>query len=308
MAQGNGTGERVGPGGATRCARGGAYAFWLRRADPSRLLLCFQGGGGCFDEVTAVLNSMWFDDRIDERDDPDGAGGVLDFRRRENPFRNYSATYIPSCTGDVHTGAEVVRYGSVTVHQKGYHNAPAALSTTYRLFPNADAVFVTGCSAGSVGSAFHSDAIIRAYPRARVTQVGDSLAFVFHRPVSLENWGTHRHFPSWARPSCEDKRWTVEFIRGLASAHPQHTFARINYVSDAEQQRFYSAVGGDPAGFSPRLRAAEQELTRLPNYRSFLVDGSSHCVLDREAFYELSLNGTRVRDWLADLAAGRDVE
>jgi hypothetical protein len=30
----------------TRCARGGPYAFWLRKGDPERLLVFFQGGGG----------------------------------------------------------------------------------------------------------------------------------------------------------------------------------------------------------------------------------------------------------------------
>ena len=36
---------KVFAGGGTRCARGGPYAFWIRKGDPQRLLIFFQGGG-----------------------------------------------------------------------------------------------------------------------------------------------------------------------------------------------------------------------------------------------------------------------
>jgi len=301
--------QRIEPGGATRCARGGKYAFWLRRADPKRVLIFFQGGGGCFSVETCRPGSTWFDDRVDAFDTPVGSGGILDFGNPDNPFRDYSLVYIPSCTGDVHTGSRVVRYGPVRVHQKGFLNARAALARAYREFPDPEAVFVTGCSAGSVGSAFHADAIIRRYPDARVTQLGDSLAFVFHRPISLVEWGTHRHFPRWFRPTRPRERWTmVEFIRVLARAHPKRTFARFNHVRDGVQERFYAAVGADPAGFAPRLRAAERELKRLPNYRSYLACGTAHCAFQGPEFYALRVGGVRVREWVADLAAGRDVD
>jgi hypothetical protein len=301
--------ERIEPGGATRCARGGKYAFWLRRADPKRVLIFFQGGGGCFSEETCRVGSSWFDDRIDIYDDPAGSGGILDFANPANPFRDYSVVYIPSCNGDVHTGSRVVRYGPIRVHQKGFLNARAALTRTYREFRDPDAVFVTGCSAGSVGSAFHADAIIRRYRDARVTQLGDSLAFVFHRPISLVEWGTHEHFPRWFRPTRPRQRWTmVEFLRRLARVHPRRTFARFNHVRDGVQERFYSAVGADPSGFAPRLRAAERELKRLPNYRSYLACGTAHCAFQGGEFYSLRVGGVRLRDWVADLAAGRAVD
>jgi hypothetical protein len=303
------TWQRIEPGGATRCARGGKYAFWVRRADPKRLLVFFQGGGGCFSEETCRPGSTWFDDRVDAYDNPAGSGGILDFGNVENPFRDYSLVYIPSCTGDVHTGSRVVRYGPVTVHQKGFRNAEAALKRAYQEFQDPEAVFVTGCSAGSVGSAFHADSIIRRYPEARVTQLGDSLAFVFHRPISLNDWGAHEHFPDWFRPTRPRERWTmVEFVRALARAHPERTFARFNHVRDAVQERFYAAVGANPSGFAPRLRAAERALKQLANYRSYLACGTEHCAFQGSEFYSLRVGGVRLRDWVADLAEGRDVD
>jgi hypothetical protein len=297
---------RVAPGGKTRCARGGPYAFWLRRGDPKKLLVFFQGGGGCFDTRTCAVGSTWFDDRVDAGDDPAYNGGILELGNPRNPFRTWSIVYIPSCTGDVHTGDARVRYGPVVVEQRGWQNARAALRRAYREFPNPSVVFVTGCSAGSVGSAWHVDDVIRHYPRARVAQAGDSLAFLFHRPVRLTDWGANKHFPAFFRVG--SRSWTMEeFITRLARAHPRVKVARFNHARDNVQERFYAAVGGDPARFSPRLRAVEGRLKRLPNYRSYLACGSSHCAFPTGEFYSLRVAGVPLRDWVADLASGRDV-
>jgi dienelactone hydrolase len=297
---------KISPGGKTRCARGRPYAFWLRRGDPKKLLIFFQGGGGCFDKRTCALGSTWFDDRVDAADDPRYSGGILAPDNPQNPFRRWSAVYLPSCTGDVHTGTRVVRYGELRVHQVGYINARAALVRAYREFPDPSIVFVTGCSAGSVGSAFHADAIIRHYKRARVTQLGDSLAFVFHRPISLAAWGTNAVFPSFFRIG--NRRWTMtQFLTGLARANPRAVLARFNHAADGVQERFYEAVGGQPGGFEPRLRTAEQTLRRLSNYRSYLACGTNHCALPTAEFYSLRVDGVSLRDWVADLADRRDV-
>jgi hypothetical protein len=99
----------------------------------------------------------------------------------------------------------------------------------------------------------------------------------------------------------------VQFLTALARAHSDRTFARFNHGEDAVQERFYEAVGGKPGGFAPRLRAAERALKRLPNYRSYLACGGAHCALPTEELYSLTVGGVRLRDWVADLASGRDV-
>jgi hypothetical protein len=298
--------ERIQTGGRTACARGGRYAFWLRRGDPKRVVIFFQGGGGCFDVRTCAPGSFWFDDRVDLQDDPGFVGGMLDLDDARNPFRDWSFLYIPSCTGDVHIGDRVVRYGSTTIRHRGWANSRAALSAAFRAFPDPDSVFVTGCSAGSVGSAFHVPTVLARWPRARVTQLGDSLAFVFHRPVNLTGWGAHDRFPGFFRIG--NRRFTmVEYVRALAKRYPKRTFARFNYASDDVQERFYAAVGGKPAGFGPRLRRAETQLKRLRNYRSYLACGGDHCVTPRETFFTLRVGGVRLRDWVQRLAAGQNV-
>jgi hypothetical protein len=168
-------------------------------------------------------------------------------------------------------------------------------------------VLVAGCSAGSVGSAWHVEDVIRQYPDAKVTQLGDSLAYLFHRPIRLSDWGTNKHFPSFFRVG--DARWTMEeFVTRLARAYPDVTFARFNHAADGVQQQFYEAVGGDPVRFEPQLRAVERGLKQLPNYRSYLACGARHCALPTDEFSSLAVEGVLLRDWVSDLAVGRDVE
>jgi Pectinacetylesterase len=101
--------QRVEPGGATRCARGGRYAFWARVADPNKLVVFLQGGGGCFDERSCAVGSGWFDDSVTDADDPTHAGGMLAMADPRNPFRDWSWVFVPSCGGDVHLGDRRVR-------------------------------------------------------------------------------------------------------------------------------------------------------------------------------------------------------
>jgi hypothetical protein len=107
--QGGTSWERHEPGGRTACARGGKYAFWSRAGDPTRLVLFFQGGGGCFDERTCAPGSGWFDDAVDATDDPAFGQGILDLADRRNPFRRWTWVFLPSCAGDVHLGFNIER-------------------------------------------------------------------------------------------------------------------------------------------------------------------------------------------------------
>ena len=305
-----GSWERIEPGGRTACARGDRYAFWWRGGRKDKLLVYFEPGGGCFDVNTCAPGSSWFDDSVDDGHTPAHDRGIFALGDGRNPFRDYSMLYVPSCTGDVHLGDRVQTYRgegmAVKIHHRGHVNARAALRHAFRRIRWPDAVFVAGCSAGSVGSAFHAPAIIERYPEAQVTQLGDSLGFVFHRPIRLVDYGAHRLFPRFFRIG--NRPWTMtQYLQALTRRYPSRTFARLNYSSDDVQEQFFAAVGGRQDGFEPRLRGAERTLKRRPNYRSYLACGDEHCALPFDRFYSLRVEGVRLRDWVADLARGKDV-
>ena len=113
------------------CADGSQPAFFERVADPERVVLYFEGGGGCWSEETCrfdgpdkayTSSSEWVADSLPER------GGLFDFANPENPLADHSWVYVPYCTGDLHLGDVTRVYGDdLIVEHRGAVKARTAL-------------------------------------------------------------------------------------------------------------------------------------------------------------------------------------
>jgi hypothetical protein len=137
--------------------------------------------------------------------------------------------------------------------------------------------------------------------------MGDSLAFVYHRPVDLQtDYRAHDNFPDWI-PALADIApgdfTMARYYTAVANAYPEHTFAQFNFAADRVQEQFYLAVGGQPGDFPGRLAASLAEIeAAAPNFQSFTAAGSEHCVLPLDRFYTLTQAGGALRDWVAALS------
>jgi Pectinacetylesterase len=298
------------------CAHGGRYSFWVHPGSRRKLLFYLQPGGGCWSFETCLPGSTFCDDSVTAADSPAGQRGIFDLSNRANPFRGHTIVYAPSCTGDVHWGDNVQTYRSgtdrLTIRHKGFVNASTALRWAYRAVPRPRSVFVAGCSAGSVGSAAFAPFVIRHYRRARVAQLGDSLAFVFHRPLDLEaGYRAHENFPRWipAVRAIKPGHFTMaRYYTAIGNYYRRASFAQFNYDSDAVQERFYAALGGTAGDFPAALAQSLGEIrASTPSFRSYTAPGSSHCVLPLDRFYSLRVRGVSLAGWVRRLAAGRPV-
>ena len=50
--------KKVVPGGDCECADGSEFAFWERRADPTKVVFFLDGGGICYDAKTCAFTGL----------------------------------------------------------------------------------------------------------------------------------------------------------------------------------------------------------------------------------------------------------
>ena len=166
--------KKVVPGGDCECADGSEFAFWERRADPTKVVFFLDGGGACFDAKTCAFTGLGtggeenYDWKI--TDDPADEDGIFNFARTDNPFRDYSFFYVPSCTGDAHLGDITRKYSRrLTVEHNGFVNGTTALAHLAEHYPDAAQVVVVGKTVGSVAAPVYGGLVADLLPDAQVT-------------------------------------------------------------------------------------------------------------------------------------------
>jgi hypothetical protein len=147
------------------CGNNSQYKFWVNYSDKSdNLVVVFEPGGACWDydsctgkngiRGAANVNGL-------EDDHYKLAGFISPFLNRDSeevPTGTWNFVYIPYCTGDVHTGNAVATYtdeagtDSVEFHHDGHHATEEIVAWLDANFTHVPKMFVTGCSAGGVGS------------------------------------------------------------------------------------------------------------------------------------------------------------
>ena len=312
---------KIEPAGDTRCARNTPYAFWVHPGITNEVLVYFQGGGGCNSAETCRLAGEYKDEVTDSDNPGLTMGGIFDLNQPENPFRDYTMVFIPYCTGDIHTGDQVVTYtqesgSTFDIYHRGYVNASAALNWFYTNIEQPDSIFVTGCSAGSIGSILHTPHIIQHYPDIPIIQLGDSGGGLTLSPYVTwdmdSDYGAGKYFPNWI-PGMQDEivhSFTVSaFTLATANYYPNYTFSQYNSANDSTQRKYFVADGGAEKDFASALQASLNEIqNNNENFKSYTAQGERHCILKYVNFYYEETNGVGFRDWVADLANQTKVE
>lgn len=302
------------PGSDTTCADGSRPAFFERVADPERVVLYFEGGGGCWSEETC---------RFDNPDQPyrytsdataellDAREGVFDFANPENPLAGHSWVYVPYCTGDLHLGDTTREYGDLVIEHRGAVNAEAAMEHLVERFPEANELVVTGVSAGSVPTPLYAARLADRYPEARVVTLGDGSGSYPDDPVINgymgTMWGVINAVPDWPETAGYTVRdWSVPDLYVYGGQHaPDVTFARFDFAYD-DAQVFYGALAGvaadDLVSLMDRIEA-DIEAQGVP-VASYTAPGDEHTLLWRDLVYEVEVDGVRLIDWITDLVEG----
>jgi hypothetical protein len=290
------------------CSDGSVFKYWIRRADPTKVLFFLQGGGACFSAQTCGPASTSYTRNLSkEKGKPNT--GIFDPDDERNPFRDYSVVYVPYCTADVHLGNATHDYGNgVVIHHNGYINASTALAATAAAFPEAEKVAVVGASAGSAGAPLYAGLAHDVLPKADIRVLADSsgaypaTASVTKAIGSL--WGTTNAIPPWPENAgIDDANWTLPGLFVQAGKHaPEIVFGRHDYAYDATQASF-STLAGVPADDLVSLIDANEQLVEDGgvDLHTYVAPGTDHTVVQKPGFYTEEVEGTLLVDWVTQL-------
>ena len=150
----------------TVCGNGSQYKFFTKFSDKTdNLVVVFEPGGACWDYasctgqggIRGAANPNGLED-----DHYELAPFISPFLQREDPTSptsDWNMVYVPYCTGDVHTGNNVITYvdeigdgPDVEFHHKGHDNVQQVIGWLDEKFTHVPKLLATGCSAGGAGA------------------------------------------------------------------------------------------------------------------------------------------------------------
>ena len=301
------------------CADGSEYFYWVREADPTKVVFYLEGGGACFSLASCSFTDGEYDVDIDPNDpaeDPNNAGGIFDFDNPLNPLRDYSFVAVPYCTGDVHIGNNTQDYGDgLVVRHNGFVNANTALAEAVRRFGDATEVVVAGTSAGSASAALYGGLSADAFPEAAITVIADASGAYPSIPGINATigalWGTTTVVPDWpVNEGLTAQEWGLPELFIQAGLHaPRIRFARFDNAFD-QTQEFFAALAGFDASRIDQLMAQNEARIEAAgvDQASYTAPGRDHGILPRDSLYTLEVEGVSFLDWLTALVSGEDVD
>ncbi len=310
--------KKVVPGGDCECADGSEFAFWERRADPTKVVFFLDGGGTCFDAKTCAFTGLGnggegnYDWSI-YGEDPAQEGGIFDFARADNPFRDYSFVSVPICTGDMHLGDVTREYSpELTVEHNGFVNGTAALSYLAEHYPDAAQVVVVGKGGGSVAAPLYGGLASDLVPDAQVTVLG---AVSGHLPDDPdlnaflgERWGAYANMPDWeVNEGLTAREWGAPRFWIQAGLHdPEIVLARFDFAYDAEAEVDAEFFGIDLLASIDANEAAIEHAGVI--LHSYTAPGDGHRILEWPTFYGVEVNGEKFVDWVTRLIEGEPLD
>jgi hypothetical protein len=313
--------KKVVPGGDCECADGSKFAFWERRADPTKVVLFLDGGGACFDAKTCAFTGLGTggEENYDWSiygEDPAQEGGIFNFARAANPFRDYSFIYVPSCTGDAHLGDVTRRYSPrLTVEHSGFVNGTAALRHLAKNYPDAAQVVVVGKSVGSIAAPVYGGLASDLLPDARVTVFGGQSGHIPDDPdlnaMIGKRWGAYANMPDWeVNEGLTARDWGAPRFWTQAGLHdPDIVLARFDFAYDREAAGAGQVTGVDPSDQLAVIDANEAAIEKAGvDLHSYTAPGDGHGIFEWPKFYKLKVNGKRLVDWVDRLIEGKPVD
>jgi len=317
-----------------------SFKFWARKGSSKNLVVYFEGGGACWDNLTCTFPiaglpqqvPQFFVPQVPPGTNPAAIDGIFRADDPNNPVRDWNMVYIPYCTGDIHVGSATKTYTSVgnaalglppgiplTIQHRGFDNFMVVLDWMRKNFDKPKNVLVTGVSAGGYGATANSPWVGRVFPQAHLFVLADASQGVSTLAFDSGNPGRNSWNPQFAPWVFGDQPTTLpggEVMRRAALGQPHAKLAQVTTSLDnvqigfyGLQKQFYGPGGACPNPAVDWYQQMSQQLvadgSAVRNYRYYLAGGTYHTLLRDPLFYSESSAGPTFASWLDDMLANR---
>ncbi len=305
-----------------QCMDGSPYHFFVRRGSVNKVLMYYQGGGACWEQLTCSVPVC--DDNVNPEggDNPNNrSSGFGDYNNPNNPFRDWHIVFVSYCSCDIHFGDAAQDY-PLHVEHRGYQNARVAEKWARENFPNPDEVFVTGSSAGAYGALFHGPLLHNAWPNAKfsiLADAGNGVITDSFLQLNFPNWNFVGNLPPDI-PELEqvlnDGEGMVGYMDVVTDRFPDTAWGNYSTAFDGGtggQTGFYNVMlnDNDPLDavtwwegscqFNDQMRKQAIETAQIApsNYRYYIGSGSRHTMWGNNKVYDDTTGGVPpIVDWV----------
>ena len=313
-----------------------SFRFWARKGKSKNLVVYFEGGGACWDNLTCTFPiaglppqvPQFFVPQVPPGTDPATLGGIFRGDNPANPVGDWDMVYIPYCTGDLHAGSATRQYTSIgnaalgvpaglplTIQHRGFDNFMVVMDWVKKNFDKPKNVLVTGASAGGYGATINSPWIGKAYPKAKMFVLADAsqgvttTAFDTGTP-GRGNWNAQ--FAPWVFGANATSLSGGELMRRAAQGQPRARLAQFTTALDNVQigfygvmKQFYGPGGSCP---NPAIDWYQQMKTQIVsdgtsvrNFRFYVAGGQYHTLLRDDNYYNETSAGPPFASWLSGM-------
>jgi hypothetical protein len=311
-----------------------AFSFWAKRGTSKNLVVFFEGGGACWDNLTCTFPigsglpasaPQFYVPAISPLVNPAAYDGVFK-DDPANPVRDWSFVYIPYCTGDLHIGSTKKQYfnaghpflpASFFIEHRGFDNFMVVLDWIGKNFDAPKNILVTGSSAGGYGASANFPWIAETFPNAHMYVVADASQGVSTPAFDAGNPGRNSWNPNLAPWVFGDGAWKgSDLLRVPAAAYPHAKVSQFTTNLDGVQIGFYGVMKQfyGPGGPCPNpvvdwnnqmLDTLGEYADEVDNFRFYVADGTYHTIMRSPAFYTEASGGIPYSRWVAAMLQNR---
>jgi len=309
------------------CMDGSPYAYFAKRGTVNKLLIYYQGGGACWEQLTCSVPVC--DANVVADDNPNlDHSGFADADNPDNPFRDWNVVFVSYCSCDIHFGDAEQNYDNTDpanprhVEHRGYQNSRIVEKWTREHFVAPDEIFVTGSSAGAYGAWFNAPLHIQAWPGAQVRVLADAGNGVVTQDF-LETYFPNWNFEANLPPDFPELKDVLDqglgipgYTEVIAGLFPQTLWAHYTSAFDGGfggQTGFYNLMLNDNDPLTAltwwegscawndvmRQQAIATAEAVPDNYRYYIGTGSRHTMWGSNKVYGDTTGGVpTIVDWV----------